>query len=362
MDTEEIGDLAGTDTSVAAMSTAGKPAPRRHLFPGVFATTAAVLLLVFSGVGLAAKSAQPGDRLWSLTKVLYGDYAHSVEATQRVKDDLAKADTALKEGNTSQAQESLASAREQLSDVDDEQNRDNLAAQYEWLQAMLDQNGENENGQNENGQELRQTIVDGQKSFLRDGQLAYRVPGSMKQENWYRVVVRASGLGYILDPAALPGEGLTDTHEVKVGPDLVADLDGPDFSISRVPPDDGRRTLATQDYAEWQWNVKPVTTGGQGELTLVLSVHLPDGNQPPISIQTVTRKVSIETNVSHVVGTWVKEYWPATGLTIPAIAGGIWICLRLRRSAGTPSERNVDKPMITEVSRASGHQSTDHTI
>lgn len=56
-----------------------------------FAATAAVLFIAFSGVGLVAKgSVQSHDPRSGLTKVLYSDYARSVETSQTVPVELEK--------------------------------------------------------------------------------------------------------------------------------------------------------------------------------------------------------------------------------------------------------------------------------
>ncbi|MGH3797748.1 MAG: anti-sigma-D factor RsdA [Pseudonocardiaceae bacterium] len=137
VDAEVIGELVDTDTAVAVIGAARKPASRRHPVLGPAAAAAAVLVIVFSGVGLVAKSAQPGDQLFGLTKVLYADYARSAEAAQKAKGDLAQAETAIKQGKSSQAQQSLKQAQDQLSVVAEAEGRTTLAAQHDHLERML---------------------------------------------------------------------------------------------------------------------------------------------------------------------------------------------------------------------------------
>jgi hypothetical protein len=134
VEAESFGDLVDPDTVTTVLAAARKPAPRRHPVLGPFAAAAAVLVIAFSGVGLVAKSAQPGDQLWSLTKVLYTDYARSVEAAEHVKAELVEADTAIRKGDTSQAKESLERIQQQLPEVNEDQNRTELAGQYRQLE------------------------------------------------------------------------------------------------------------------------------------------------------------------------------------------------------------------------------------
>lgn len=140
IDTESIGELVDTDTALAAISAGRRPAHRRHPVLGPVAAAAAVLVIAFSGVGLVAKSAQPEDQLWSLTKVLYADYARSVETAQRVKAQLQDLDKAIDEGKTTpaQARESLKQVEAELAVVDDAQGYADLATKRQQLEEKLD--------------------------------------------------------------------------------------------------------------------------------------------------------------------------------------------------------------------------------
>lgn len=137
VDTESISQLVDIDTAVATISAARKSASRRHPVLRPVAAAAAVLVVAFSGVGLVAKSAQPGDQLFPLTKVLYADYARSVETAEKVETELAQAKTALAEGKTSQAKESLALVREQLPVVNEAEGRTRLAIEHRELEQRL---------------------------------------------------------------------------------------------------------------------------------------------------------------------------------------------------------------------------------
>jgi len=82
IDSEPLAELVDLDTAVTTVKTAalaqrhGQRA-RRHRFLVPVAAAAAVLAIAFTGTGLAARDAQPGDTLWGLTKVLYADHARS---------------------------------------------------------------------------------------------------------------------------------------------------------------------------------------------------------------------------------------------------------------------------------------------
>ena len=143
VDLEPIGELLDTDTALAAIAAARRPRRRRHPVLGPVAAAVAVLVIAFSGVGLAAASAQPGDRLWPLTQVLYADHVRSLEAAIAVRAELADAQTALTaltaltRGDTARARHSLARARAQLPLIADEHGRVELTARYHELEQLL---------------------------------------------------------------------------------------------------------------------------------------------------------------------------------------------------------------------------------
>jgi hypothetical protein len=110
VDSQAISDLVDTDTAVATIAAARPKAPSRHRFLIPLASAAAVLAIAFTGVSLVARDAQPGDALWSVTRVLYSDHAQSIEAAVAVNTDLDAARAALREGKVNEAKDALAKA------------------------------------------------------------------------------------------------------------------------------------------------------------------------------------------------------------------------------------------------------------
>jgi hypothetical protein len=101
------------------------------------AAAAAVLAVVFAGVGLAARNAQPGGTLWGLTRVLYADYARSVEAAQAVRVDLNQAEQALVDGRVAETRSMLDQAHSTLPTVASEDGQADLRAKHAELVAKL---------------------------------------------------------------------------------------------------------------------------------------------------------------------------------------------------------------------------------
>ncbi|RSD22187.1 anti-sigma-D factor RsdA [Amycolatopsis eburnea] len=142
IDSEPLAELVDVDTAVRTVSTAALA--KRHASSGrrrrllvPIAVAAAVLAIAFTGTGLAARSAEPGDTLWGLAKVLYSDHTRSVEAAANAKLDLEKANLAIAGGNLDAAREALDAAQAALSQVSDEDNRDQLMEQHRQLAAQL---------------------------------------------------------------------------------------------------------------------------------------------------------------------------------------------------------------------------------
>lgn len=142
-DVDAVGmdDIVDTDAAVAAIAEGSRrprARKRRHLVP--VATAAAVLMITFTGVGLAARDAMPGDALWGVTQVLYSDYARSAKAVSVAQDQLDMASTAWENGRRDAAQEALERAQKQMRTVDTESRRlPDLRAAHASLSAKFDE-------------------------------------------------------------------------------------------------------------------------------------------------------------------------------------------------------------------------------
>lgn len=138
VDAESIGELVAPDLAVEAIAD-GRRTRRsrqrlRYLVP--VASAAAVLVVVFSGMGLAARDAQPGDALWGLSQVLYSGHARSVEAAVAVRTELDHAASAFHQGHLGEARTALAQAQNSLPSV---ANEDGKAALQQQGQTLLQQ-------------------------------------------------------------------------------------------------------------------------------------------------------------------------------------------------------------------------------
>jgi hypothetical protein len=137
VDEEPMPELVDTETAMHTIFAATHRNRRRPRFLVPLASAAAVLVIVFTGVGLAARDAQPGDALWGLTQVLYSDHARSVLAADTVRNELSHASTALNEGHYSAARNALAQVQQTLPSVENEDGQANLQAQQQNLLNQL---------------------------------------------------------------------------------------------------------------------------------------------------------------------------------------------------------------------------------
>ena len=135
--TEPFAELVDTNTALEMIRAVRQPVPRGNPVFSSIAAAAAVLVIAFSAVGLVAKSAQPGDHLWPVTQVLYGDYARSVETAAAVRTELNEAKTALSEGNPERARASLQRVQKQLPVIGEAEGRTDLTARHRQLEQML---------------------------------------------------------------------------------------------------------------------------------------------------------------------------------------------------------------------------------
>lgn len=137
VNSEAAGRVVDLETAVAAVRNAPRPPVRWQLF-GPLAAAAAVLVIAFTGIGLAARDAVPGTPLFGVTKVLYSDKAKSVEAAIAVRTKLEAASQALSSGRVDEAQEAIVQAQEKLPVVAAEDGQGDLVAQTEQLIAQLE--------------------------------------------------------------------------------------------------------------------------------------------------------------------------------------------------------------------------------
>lgn len=82
-----------------------------------FAVAAAAIAVALSGFTVAVHSAQPGDAMFGLTKVLFSQQADNAQKTQQVRETIVAANEAIAKGDRATAQSLLQSAGNQIQAV-----------------------------------------------------------------------------------------------------------------------------------------------------------------------------------------------------------------------------------------------------
>lgn len=103
----------------------------------VLSMAAAAVGVVSLGSVAAASSANPGDMLWPLTKVVNGDRAQSLEAREEAFDRLHSAQSAVKKNKLQTAREHLQVALSDAEKVRDKDGREQLRQQLGVMQTQL---------------------------------------------------------------------------------------------------------------------------------------------------------------------------------------------------------------------------------
>lgn len=137
VDAEPMAELVDTRVAADVIFQAARARKRRPRFLVPLASAAAVLVVAFTGMGLAARAAQPGDPLWGLSQVLYSDHARSIEAAFAVRDELNHATVEFRQGHLNAARTALAQAQSSLPSVSSEDGKAVLQAQGQTLAAQL---------------------------------------------------------------------------------------------------------------------------------------------------------------------------------------------------------------------------------
>ena len=137
VDAEPIAELVDTETAMRAIERSVRDQRHRPRYLVPLASAAAVLVIMFAGMSLAARGAQPGDALGGLSEVLYTDHARSVEAAATVRADLTHASQALEQGHLGEARTMLQAAQASLPAVDNADGKADLQTQQQSLLNQL---------------------------------------------------------------------------------------------------------------------------------------------------------------------------------------------------------------------------------
>ncbi len=138
VDADPIPELVDIDTAIATIRSASRPRARtRHLAP--VAAAAAFAVLAVGGLSVGSASAEPGDTLWGISKVLFSERAGSIEAAARVETRIDNAKRALTAGQSEVAAQELQQAQSDLAAVRPEEGKAELAEVQTFLAAKAEE-------------------------------------------------------------------------------------------------------------------------------------------------------------------------------------------------------------------------------
>lgn len=135
VDAEPVAPL-DLDATMAALTPA--PEPRRRFPIGPLASAAAVAMIAFVGLGIAANGAAPGDTLFAITKVVNPERAQSLEAAATVRRKLDEATAALESGELGRAHEALEQAKQELPEVTADGEKQTLETKASEIASMIE--------------------------------------------------------------------------------------------------------------------------------------------------------------------------------------------------------------------------------
>ncbi len=130
--------LVSEDEAIAALESglAARGLRRRGM---VLTGSVAAAVLAFGGFGVMVGDAQPGDSLYSMHTLLFGEApsVHDDQIELAAKTELAKVQQMIAQGDWQQAQDRLAAVNDTLQDVNDADRKQNLIDQVNELNAKV---------------------------------------------------------------------------------------------------------------------------------------------------------------------------------------------------------------------------------
>jgi len=108
-----------------------------------------------------------------------------------------------------------------------------------------------------------------------------------------------------------------------------AELFAPDMVITPTGNESGVISLPSQGIGEWIWQIQPQKSGTQ---FLTLRLYVPGPGESDITLETFEERIQVDVGLAYVTTGFIKEYFPALGISVPVILGGIaWLVHQRRK-------------------------------
>jgi len=190
---------------------------------------------------------------------------------------------------------------------------------------------------------LEQIIAEEVKK-LTQGQIAFAVPENMKQGKSERAEVRISAkqIGPTL-VEGLKSRGTPHVEDIKVSNSMKVVLYGEqdEFRITKPPDTTDEQLVAGRDYAQWEWQVTPLSFGEQ-TLYLKATAIIDLGQVGPkaVEVPLLEKKINVSVSPMYIITSTAKKFdwWQflVGGGVLSGIALSVWryVTRKKRRRAG----------------------------
>lgn len=158
---------------------------------------------------------------------------------------------------------------------------------------------------------LEQLIAEELKKLV-EGQIVFAVPENMKQGKSERVEVRISSkqIGPKLTEG-LKSRGTPLVEDIKVAKFMKVVLYGEEdeFRITKPPDTTEQQIVTERDYAQWEWQVTPLSFGEQ-TLYLKATAVIPLGQvgEKTIDVPLMEKRINVSVSPLYIVSSTAKKF------------------------------------------------------
>lgn len=159
------------------------------------------------------------------------------------------------------------------------------------------------------------------------GQMVFRIPGKMEVDQTETVDVRIATQALADELAnGLQGRGVPRDVAVQVAPVMTVELHGHGFVIEPLFGDP-QRSVSDANYADWQWDVTPKSSGTEN-LEVVVAAKV--GTDPPRYFTVQRQSISVTVNPVAVAEQFASTNWQWLFGLVPFGAFATWFRQRQR--------------------------------
>lgn len=175
------------------------------------------------------------------------------------------------------------------------------------------------------------------------GIVAFRPPNPMRQGDTTEFTVRVALAGSPTDPVeGLEGEGPAQRRTTTTCERMRAELTGVGMDVQGTGSENGEILIPSDGVGEWMWLV---TARESGTKSLTLRLFVPGQDNTDITLESFHERIRVKVGVRYAAAGFVKEYFPALGITVPVLVGaGAWMWSKRRKGKpATGAHRSAER-------------------